>query len=589
MFNVKNLVTTLAGAAAFTIVAPLAAQAGETRTPPRPPAPAKAPVVAPAPRPTPTAKSWNGFEYEMDRAAHELARATAELSIDRTAIAEMARASARMAADGARAAAAAAPFAQMAHDVAVNVSEAIAPVAMNLANDFAYSFSTSSSGSRGYRTEVPQPWAQDDPADSLYRDARKALSSEAYRKAADLFRTIREKYPRSTYTPDAPYWEAFALQRLGGDANLRAAREALALQQREYPRAATRGDATALGTRIDGILGRNDQRVATNLRDRATGTGCPEGKEDERVDALNAVMQMDPEQAMPILKKVLARREPCTQQLRRTAVWLVASRKQPEAAGILMNVVKSDPDKDVREQAVFWIANIPTDEAADMLIGMAKSGDDIEMRKRAVQALSRSKSPKAVSTLRELSLDARNTDEVRAEAMNYYVRTEAGKEEGLPFLKDAFNRAESTPYRMRLLSTVTSRRNEEARNFLVTVALDERESMDVRRSAVSMIPSTAVNVNVRTTSGQNVTTTVTPEQSDAVKALGQIYDKAVDMDLRRTALSTLASSRNGAGIDKLLDVARNEKNLELRKNAVSYLTRTKDPRAVQLLQEIIDR
>jgi len=36
-------------------------------------------------------------------------------------------------------------------------------------------------------------------------------------------------------------------------------------------------------------------------------------------------------------------------------------------------------------------------------------------------------------------------------------------------------------------------------------------------------------------------------------------------------------------------VARHEKNPELRKAAVSMLSRTKDPRALALLQEIIDR
>ena len=83
--------------------------------------------------------------------------------------------------------------------------------------------------SRG-RSRIP-------PIRSIGKAAR--LSGDAYRKAADLFRailTISEEQLR----PDAP-WEAFALQRLGGESNQRAALEALAFQQREYPRAATRG------------------------------------------------------------------------------------------------------------------------------------------------------------------------------------------------------------------------------------------------------------------------------------------------------------------------------------------------------------
>jgi HEAT repeat protein len=574
--------------------------------PPRAPRPARpAPTAEPTPAPRPVlaprpARSWSDFEWEMERAGAEMARAGEEIArsmagfkLDRAAIADMAAQTARLSAEGAAMAVAAAPIAEIAHGVAASVSASVAPMALGFAQDladgFAYSYST---GSRGYRTETPAPWAQDDPADSLYREARKALSGDAYRKAADLFRSIRERYPKSSYAPDAPYWEAFALQRLGGEANLRAAREALALQQREYPKAATRGDATALGTRIDGQLGRNDSRVATTLRGRAdqvASDGCPNSKDDERVDALNAVMQMDPEQAMPILKKVLARREPCTQQLRRTAVWLVASRKQPEAASILINVAKSDPDKEVREQAVFWLANVPTDEAVSMLIGLAKTGEDTDLRKRAVYALSRSKSEKAMSTLREIALDTKAGDEVRSEAMNYYMRTDAGKAEGTAFLKDAFSRTESTRYRMQMLGLIASRRTDDSRNFLINVALDEREAMDIRRNAVSMLPVTTVRVTMSGQHASNVTSANSEAADASTKAIVQVYDRATDLELKRSALGALASSRSTASIDKLLDIARNEKNPELRKYAVSTLSRTKDPRALALLQEIIDR
>jgi HEAT repeat protein len=72
-------------------------------------------------------------------------------------------------------------------------------------------------------------------------------------------------------------------------------------------------------------------------------------------------------------------------------------------------------------------------------------------------------------------------------------------------------------------------------------------------------------------------------------ALSQVYDRVEEIELRQQALSSLVSLRDNAGIDKLLDVARNEKNAELRRTAVSYLSRTKDPRAIALLQEIINK
>src|SRR5207249_10328290 len=69
--------------------------------------------------------------------------------------------------------------------------------------------------------EVSEPkWpdqSQADVADSLYRAARQALNSNQYSRAAELFGSIRDRYPRSTYVPDAYYWQAFALYRPGSD------------------------------------------------------------------------------------------------------------------------------------------------------------------------------------------------------------------------------------------------------------------------------------------------------------------------------------------------------------------------------------
>ena len=99
---------------------------------------------------------------------------------------------------------------------------------------------------------IPDPWIQGDPADSLYRLARETLNRREYRTAANLFSQITSRFGRSGYAGDALYWQAFALYRVGGDRDLRAALAALRQQKERYPQAATHGDATALESRILG-------------------------------------------------------------------------------------------------------------------------------------------------------------------------------------------------------------------------------------------------------------------------------------------------------------------------------------------------
>ncbi len=418
----------------------------------------------------------------------------------------------------------------------------------------------------------PAAWDATDPADSLYREARKALANDANRKAADLFRRIRDQYPKSTYTPDAGYWEAYALQRIGGQDDLRAAQYALTAQLKAFPKATTNGDATALNAKIDIALARRgDSFAAQTLYGRAvkaSNDGCPRADDDERVDALNALTALDADKAMPILKKVLARREACTQAMRRTAVWLVASRKTTDAAEILVNVAKSDPDKEVREQAVFWLSNVPTDEAAGMLIDLVKGNGDLDLRKRAVYALSRSKSPRAATTLREVALDANAPIELRSDAVQWYVQSKGRQsDDAMLFLKDVYGRADDAQFKRSILSSIAQQRSEAARDFLLNVAQNQKESLETRRSVLSYVSMAGV----------------LPAQ------IATLYDRSNEVELKKQLLSTMSMLKENGGIDKLLDVARNDKNVELKKQALSSLSRSKDPRVLQLLQEIIDR
>ncbi|HEX5829489.1 MAG TPA: hypothetical protein VFY16_00820, partial [Gemmatimonadaceae bacterium] len=182
----------------------------------------------------------------------------------------------------------------------------------------------------------PPAWRQEDPADSLYRQAREAMAKEEYGRAERLFRRIRERHPRSAYAPDSYYWEAYMLQRQGGRNRLQRAHRLLVEQKQRFPNAATQGDAAALAARIDGELARlGDERAAVSVERAADAQGCPREDDDARAAALNALLQMDAERAMPLLRKVLARRDECSELLRRRAVFIVAQKKSPESAELL--------------------------------------------------------------------------------------------------------------------------------------------------------------------------------------------------------------------------------------------------------------
>jgi hypothetical protein len=140
-------------------------------------------------------------------------------------------------------------------------------------------------------------------------------------------------------------------------------------------------------------------------------------------------------------------------------------------------------------------------------------------------------------------------------------------DDAMPFLKDVYGRADDSRFKESLLSIIGSRRNEDSRNFLVEIAQNSRESMETRRIAIWSLQSSGV------TGAQ----------------LAVIYDRGTEVELRKQVISVLGNLKDNGGVDKLIDIARNDKNSELKKQAISSLQRTKDPRAVALLQEIINR
>src|ERR1700730_4923394 len=124
---------------------------------------------------------------------------------------------------------------------------------------------------RSFISSPPEPWAKADPADSLYRLAREALSRGDYKRAAEIFHRIPERYPQSAYAGQALYYEAFALYRSGGDDDLSTARDRLNQLKDRFP-AIAKKDGASLLTRVCGELAkRGDEPCAASIGSTAEG------------------------------------------------------------------------------------------------------------------------------------------------------------------------------------------------------------------------------------------------------------------------------------------------------------------------------
>ena len=443
----------------------------------------------------------------------------------------------------------------------------------------------------GFVSEAPEAWLQGDPADSLYRSARAHLNARRYRQAAAAFQRIRDRYPRSGYTPDALYWEAFALYRQGGSDNLRRALRALEMQRDRYARAATRGDGDALRARINGDLARGgDSEAAENVTTVAAQAGEPEspatpeapktpkpsksgksshasecrGEDDTQAIALNALLQMDAERAVPILQRVLARRDPGSECLRRRAMFLVAQKQTDQTESILLGAARNDPDSEVRQQAVFWLSQVNSDRAVAALDSILRMSRDPELQDKAVFALSQQQSPRASAALRAFAERDDAPAELREKAI-FWMGQKGGEENG-EYLRGLYGRLKNKELKEKLLFSISQSNDPASTAWLLGIARNRQESIDVRKTALFW-------------AGQG---------RASITDLVRIYDTMDEQEMREQLVFVYSQRREPQAFEKMLDIARRDPDPEIRKKAIFWIGQSKDPRATQFIQELLE-
>jgi len=442
----------------------------------------------------------------------------------------------------------------------------------------------------GATSAPPTAWLQQDPADSLYRAAREALNRSRYREAAQSFHQIRDRYPRSGYAADAYYWEAFALDRLGSKDDLSTALRVLEQQKQMHEAAATLREAEVLATRIRGKLARMGdanaaERVARDAArtmsaaervardaERSTGRAIERRlqglSEDDalKMAALNALIMMDPERAVPLLTDLIRQREGVSPEMRQRALMVLAQHRTPEAEEVLFEVLQNDPDPDVQGFALIWLSQSSSERALDAIASILANSNEPELQHRAIVALAQQNSPRAQAMLRDLV----QREEVGPEArtMAIMMLGQHNSAENLAFLRDRYRTIDSPEIKARIVHALAMSKDPETQRWLLDIALSENEPVEVRQQALFMA-----------------------SQTGAISAadLIRLYDGSQNEEVRQHLLYAMSQHKDPAVVDKMIAIARSDPNPEMRQRAIMWLSQSKDPRVPDLLMEIIRR
>jgi HEAT repeat protein len=274
---------------------------------------------------------------------------------------------------------------------------------------------------------------------------------------------------------------------------------------------------------------------------------------------------MDAATALPALKRVLERKDDCSAQLRRNAVFMLGRRSDTESATLLIATAKSDPNREVRMSAINYLGKLPGDAGLAALEDLLKNDPDVQIQRAAVRALNSSDNPRARTSMRSLVERKDAQMELRLEAIRSFSSDRATNDDAA-YLRGLYAKADNDQMREEILNTLGRIGGTENDAFILSVAKDTRESSRLRGAALNRLSRSSVPT------------------ADLVK----IYDAADSYDVRARIVQVFASRKDSESADKLIDIVRNSTDTRVRREALLAIQRRNDPRAQQLMLDILD-
>jgi tetratricopeptide (TPR) repeat protein len=382
------------------------------------------------------------------------------------------------------------------------------------------------------------PWGEmrlatdiDDRADDLYDEGRDAIEEGKYDRALDRFNRLIEL--KSNRTDAALYWKAYSLSKLGQRSE---ALTTLADLQKRFADSRWSRDAKALDV---------------ELRQASGQTVSPAAQEDDdlKLMALRWIMDSAPEEAYPIIEKMLT--GPNSPKVKDRALFVLSQGRGAQARDIIANIAKGNANPDLQLRAIKYLGIMNGADNRQVLADVYKSSPDVSVKRAILRSF-------MVAGDRERLLAVAKTEsapELRGEAVQQLGVMNAGAE-----LNELYRTEATVEVKKRILQGMFIGNQSDR---LIELAKSEKDP-ELRRTAIR-------NLGLMKRAGTS-------------EALVSIYGSDSAADVRRAVVNALFIQNNGKA---LVDLARAEKNMEMKKEIVSKLSIMNSPEAKAYLMELL--
>ena len=238
--------------------------------------------------------------------------------------------------------------------------------------------------------------AQDD-VEAQREAAREALNKAQYEKAAQLLAETYEMEKESQEAGNDLYWQAFARYKLRRTEELKIAAELLVRQQEHYQQAETVAEGEALLARLYAELAeRGEVHAAREIHEMSEDEMRGE---ESRVAALEALMRMNPDKAMPILMDIVTGKKEASPEFRRHAIFILCRTDDERAEDALIDIIQTSEDPELLADVVMCLSMKDSDRALDAIVDLFERSDDPQVDEAAMFAIGRHGGDRAFTML----------------------------------------------------------------------------------------------------------------------------------------------------------------------------------------------
>jgi tetratricopeptide (TPR) repeat protein len=371
----------------------------------------------------------------------------------------------------------------------------------------------------------------DDRADDLYDQGREAIEEGRYDRAVDRFNRLIDL--KSTRTDAALYWKAYSLAKLGQRDE---ALTTLADLQKRFADSRWLKDAKALDVEV---------------RQASGQTVSPASQEDDELKlmALRGIMQSDPEQAFPIIEKMLTGAN--SLKVKDRALFVLSQSRAARARDIIAGIAKGNGNPDLQLKAIRYLGIMGGNDNRQILADAYRASPDVAVKRAILRSYMVSGDRERLFALAKAETD----QSLRSEAVRQLGVMHSSNE-----LSQLYQAEPSVEVKKQILQAMFVGGDADK---LIELAKGEKDP-ELRKSAIH-------NLGLMKRTGTS-------------EALTGIYASDASLDVKKAVVNALFLQGNAAG---LVALARAEKNPEMKKEIVSKLSIMKSKEATDYLLELL--